>query len=198
MMQMLESGGMPLATDGIRRADEHNPRGYCELERVKSLQYPGPNTWIQELCGKAVKVPHVLLYRLPANCNYKIIFMSRCWNEICASQRVMLEGSPVALQEGTDATVASALRSGVAEVQEWLATQANIRALSVDYNQLMRDAHPQCKEINLFLAGKLDSDRMAMAVDSSLYRQRLTSDKEEMPVRDEHVVWQRLKDLGYL
>lgn len=197
MMQMLESGGMPLATDGIRRADEHNPRGYCELERVKSLQHPGSHTWIQELCGKAVKVPYVLLYRLPANCTCKIIFMSRCWNEICASQRLMLEASHVVIEEEIDATVASALRAGVAEVQEWLATQANIRVLSVDYNQLMRDARPQCKKINLFLTGKLDPDRMAMAVDSSLYRQRLKSE-EEMPVRDEHVVWQRLKDLGYL
>lgn len=198
MMQMLESGGMPIATDGIRRADEHNPRGYWELERVKSLQYPGPHTWIQELCGKAVKVPHVLLYRLPANCNCRIIFMSRCWNEICASQRVMLEGSHIVIEEGIDVTVASALRAGVAEVQEWLATQANIRVLSVDYNQLIRDALPQCEKINLFLTGKLDPDRMAVAVDSSLYRQRSESGKEELPVHDEHVVWQRLKDLGYL
>ena len=35
MMKMLEAGGMELLTDGIRTADEDNPQGYYEFERVK-------------------------------------------------------------------------------------------------------------------------------------------------------------------
>ena len=36
-MKMLAAGGMPILTDGIRQADESNPRGYYELEAVKEL-----------------------------------------------------------------------------------------------------------------------------------------------------------------
>ena len=34
MMQMLGGGGMPLLTDGVRLADEDNPRGYFEFDPV--------------------------------------------------------------------------------------------------------------------------------------------------------------------
>ena len=37
MMKMLSSAGLELATDNIRTADEDNPKGYFELERVKEL-----------------------------------------------------------------------------------------------------------------------------------------------------------------
>ena len=110
----------------------------------------------------------------------------------------MLERSHVVIDEATNATVASALRAGVDEVQEWLATQTNKTVLSVDYNQVIRDQHAQCIRINLFFGGKLDPDRMAVVVDSSLYRQRLKCADEEMPIRDEEVAWKRLRDLGYL
>jgi len=35
MMQALEAGGMPVLTDGIRKNDEDNPKGYYEFEPVK-------------------------------------------------------------------------------------------------------------------------------------------------------------------
>src|SRR5512143_2834059 len=37
VMKMLEAGGLPVMTDGIRTADEDNPKGYYEVERVKDL-----------------------------------------------------------------------------------------------------------------------------------------------------------------
>ena len=36
-MRMLQAGGMPLVVDGVRAADEDNPVGYFEVERVKDL-----------------------------------------------------------------------------------------------------------------------------------------------------------------
>ena len=40
VMQMLEAGGVEIVTDGERTADDDNPRGYYEFERVKSLRGP--------------------------------------------------------------------------------------------------------------------------------------------------------------
>ncbi len=45
MMKMLESGGMPIVSDDLRPADEGNPQGYYELERVKELDKGGDTSW---------------------------------------------------------------------------------------------------------------------------------------------------------
>ena len=37
LMKMLEAGGMQVVQDGIRTADDDNPKGYFEHERVKDL-----------------------------------------------------------------------------------------------------------------------------------------------------------------
>ena len=37
MMQMLVAGGMTALSDGERRADIDNPKGYLEWERIKQL-----------------------------------------------------------------------------------------------------------------------------------------------------------------
>jgi hypothetical protein len=75
MMQMLAAGGMPVLTDGERRADIDNPRGYYEWERIKRL--PQEPECIDEAEGKAVKVVSQLLFALPAKRNYQILFVER-------------------------------------------------------------------------------------------------------------------------
>ena len=46
VMQMLAAGGIPVLGDDLRRADEDNPRGYLEYEKVKSLERD--STWLPE------------------------------------------------------------------------------------------------------------------------------------------------------
>ena len=41
MMRMLEAGGLPPLTDGLRAPNDDNPLGYYEFERVKKL----PERW---------------------------------------------------------------------------------------------------------------------------------------------------------
>ena len=41
MMKMLEAGGLPPLTDNIREADDDNPKGYYEFERVKQIEHDG-------------------------------------------------------------------------------------------------------------------------------------------------------------
>ena len=38
-MKMLQAGGLEVMTDGLRQADESNPKGYFELESVKLTFY---------------------------------------------------------------------------------------------------------------------------------------------------------------
>lgn len=88
MMQMLDDGGVPVVTDNIRAADADNPRGYYEFERVKKIRQD--ISWLPDMCGKAFKMVSQLLYELPANHRYRIIFMERDMDEMLLSQEKML------------------------------------------------------------------------------------------------------------
>src|SRR6267378_7048356 len=82
-MKMLEAGG-------LRTADEDNPKGYYEDERVKDLYRRGDKTWLRESRGKVIKIISFLLKSLPDDNNYKVLFMHRNLREIVASQNKML------------------------------------------------------------------------------------------------------------
>ena len=89
-MKMLAAGGMPVLTDGVRTADESNPKGYYELEAVKELHKQSDTSWLEDARGKAVKVVSFLLTWLPETYDYKVIFMQRDVREVIASETTML------------------------------------------------------------------------------------------------------------
>ena len=97
MMQMLYAAGLPVITDQLRTADEDNPKGYFEIERIKGLYQENDKSWLVDYKGKAVKIISFLLLHLPAKINYKVIFMERDLDEILASQKKMLQnrGNPM-------------------------------------------------------------------------------------------------------
>lgn len=88
MMQVLQAGGLPLLTDARRVSDQHNPKGYWELERVKFIA--ADNSWLSEAKGKGIKIVAPLIPFLPLNLHYQIVFMKRDVSEIIDSQNRML------------------------------------------------------------------------------------------------------------
>ena len=88
MMQMLAAGGLPVLSDGERKADADNPKGYLEWERIKQL--PKDPSIIAEAEGKVVKVISQLLLSLPEGHEYRVIFMQRPLPEVMKSQEEML------------------------------------------------------------------------------------------------------------
>ncbi|HEY79612.1 MAG TPA: sulfotransferase family protein [Anaerolineae bacterium] len=170
MMKMLEAGGMDLVIDGMRVADEDNPKGYYEFERVKQLD-KGDVAWVADARGKAVKVISALLEHLPPEYEYKVLFMNRKMPEVLASQRKMLarrgERSDI-----SDERLAGLLRKHVNQVKLWLAQQPNFEMLDLDYNAMLADPEPWVERINAFLGGELNARAMAEVVDPALYRNR--------------------------
>jgi hypothetical protein len=171
MMMMLEAAGIHPLTDRERGADQDNPKGYFELERVKKLK-EGDTEWVKGARGKAVKVISALLSHLPKGYNYKVLFMVRTLPEILASQRKMLINRGEDPDKISDAEMAGYFEKHLRQVREWLQSQANFSLLEVDYNQLLTDPEPLVHEINLFLGGDLDEERMLRSIDPQLYRQR--------------------------
>ncbi len=170
MMKMLEAGGMDLIIDGIRAADEDNPKGYYEFERVKQLD-KGDTAWVADARGKAVKVISALLEYLPPENRYKVLFMNRKMPEVLASQRKMLERRGET-SDISDEKLAELLRKHVQQVKLWLAQQPHFEMLDLDYNAMLADPEPWAERVNAFLGGKLDVRAMVEVVDPNLYRNR--------------------------
>src|SRR5512143_824098 len=80
MMTMLTAGGLEPLTDNIRVADEDNPKGYFEFERVKQIEHD--KAWLEDAQGRVVKLISALLKHLPPSYSYKVIFMRRAMPEI--------------------------------------------------------------------------------------------------------------------
>ncbi len=174
MMKMLQAGGLELLVDNIRTADEDNPKGYFEFERVKQVQED--SSWLAEAQGKVVKVISQLLYDLPATERYKVIFMRRRIEEVLSSQKQML------LRRGTDdpSVPDDALRhtflKHLDDVTEWLRRQPAFEVLFINYNRMIQGPEEPVSKINAFLGGKLDTEAMKAVVDPALYRQRQPDD----------------------
>lgn len=170
MMQMLQAGGMKLLTDERRAADQHNPRGYFEYESVK--RSGADVSWVQLAGGRAVKVIHLLLRHLPADRQYRVIFMLRGMQEVIASQRAMLKASGRSGAQIPDDKLAGIFEQQLLEVRRWLAERPDFQVLYVNYRDVLSDPFAAAQTIALFLGGKLDVSAMAGVVEQSLYRQR--------------------------
>ena len=91
MMKAIHSGGIEPIIDHIRKADEDNPKGYYEFEPVKKTKED--TSWLADAPGSVVKMVYRLLYDLPGNYDYRVVFMQRDLKEVLASQKKMLDRS---------------------------------------------------------------------------------------------------------
>ncbi len=171
MMQMLHAGGLPVLSDGLRVADDNNPRGYFEYEPVRRLR--ADRSWLPQARGHAVKIIHLLLrdLLLDGSLNYRIVFMQRPTEEVLASQRTMLARDGKAAADA--ALLKKAFEGQLAQIQAFLAAQPGVTVLPVQYHQLLREPLAAAGAISTFLGIDLDTAAMVRAVDPALYRQRV-------------------------
>jgi hypothetical protein len=168
MMQMLEAGGIPVLTDGIRVPDEDNPRGYFEFEPVKRTKEDA--SWVEQARGKVVKMVSMLLFDLPPRERYRVIFMTRDMDEMLASQAKMLARQGPAPSGAENAAMADLYRKHLAKVRDWLARQPNFQVIYVSFNDVLKDPARCVADVVRFLDGAVDAAAMAELVDRTLYR----------------------------
>lgn len=170
MMQMLAAGGMPILTDDQRQPDIENPRGYFEWESAKLL--PQRPELIQEAEGKAVKVISQLLFALPGEREYHIIFMERPFGEVVASQAEMIRRKQTSGSNLLPSAMIAALQAHLNQVNAWLASRNNLSVHRVKHNEVISAPRAVATGVQAFLNRPLDVEAMAAQVDFSLYRQR--------------------------
>ena len=171
MMNMLAAGGLEVLTDQLRTPDDDNPVGYFELEDVKKL-INGEHSWLAQSNGKVVKVISTLLPYLPNQYHYRIIFMRRAIEEVLASQRKMLINRGESTDKISDEKMAEMFEKDLQQSERWLNSQPHATRININYKQLITTPSPLIAEINTFLGGGLDENRMLGVIDPSLYRQR--------------------------
>lgn len=192
IMQMLAAGGAPILSDGKRPPDQDNPRGYLEWERIKQL--PKDPDCIDQAEGKVVKVISYLLFALPADRQYRVIFMQRPLAEVLKSQEEMLK------RRGTyDSADSSAMKAAfeehLIEVDRWLDSNPNATVLRLHYHAILQDPKATAQRVADFLKIPLNTDvnmknvkiddlnidlnleKMAAEVDQTLYRNRVKPDR---------------------
>ena len=171
MMKMVDAGGIPPLTDELRAADEDNPKGYYEFERVKDLEKEKDKTWVRDARGKVLKVISFLIKDLPDDNAYRVVFMRRDLGEVLASQNKMLAHRGEA-NSTSDDTMTEAYLNHLASVRILARKRPNMEMMEIRYDQTFSSPRETAARVNQFLGGTLDETRMTEAVDSELYRNR--------------------------
>ena len=174
MMNMLTAADLEIVSDRARTADEDNPKGYFEDERVKELAEMDDTTWLRAARGKVIKVVSSLLQYLPKDNSYKVVFMRRNLHEVLASQAKMLDRRG---EENTseDEDMLRMYESHLDKVKFQLRFRDWFDVLYLDFSEVVGDPETQAKRLNEFVGGHLDVEKMAMQVDPNLYRNRAES-----------------------
>jgi hypothetical protein len=169
VMQMLDAVGINPLTDGERAADENNPKGYFELEKVKQLKIT--NNWLDDAQGKSIKVVSPLLPYLPQGLSYRVIVIERDIDEIVASQHQMLK------KMGEESADLSDEKLKVYLVGQLNASKNRLHVhdvpwLGVSHSDTIEHPEQTAEKIAEFLGGDLDIKAMSQVVDVSLHHQR--------------------------
>ena len=168
MMQMLNAGAMPVLTDNVRQADISNPRGYFELEAVKQTRHNA--AWLVDAPGRAVKMIYRLLYDLPDDHEYRVLFMRRELRQVVASQQAML--GKTGASDAENHRMMAIFQKELDSVDAWLKGRSNFTVLNVPHERIINNSAHQVEQIKMFLNYPLDTSAMCAVVDPALHRRR--------------------------
>lgn len=167
MMQMLDKGGMKTLTDNKRIADDSNPKGYLEYEKVMSIHKD--NSWLNLAKNKSVKVVAPLLKFINPEHRYKIIFMTRDLNEIVKSQQKMIGKDPTVIPVSLYNSYLEQLNS----IEIWKNTEPGVELIYVDYNEIIKNPDSLIDKVVSFVGTDLNQSKMSSCIDKSLYRNKV-------------------------
>ncbi|MDX5428980.1 MAG: sulfotransferase domain-containing protein, partial [Bacteroidota bacterium] len=156
MMQILDNSGIPVLSDGQRKADPFNPDGYFELESIKEMPYT--SKMIEGAEGKALKIVIPLIRFIPPKAHYKVIFMNREISDVIRSQD-RLKGEP-RMEFPLD--LAMQLENERERTRKWLDDQPHIQWIEVSYERLKNREEKQIQDIQDFLGIKHSTKWMSI------------------------------------
>jgi len=170
MMRMLAAGGIEPLVDDERAPDIDNPLGYYEFQRVKTLKQD--SSWLAQARGKALKVIYKLVYDLPADVPYRIVFLERDLDEVLASQEAMMRRSGLDPDQIGREVLIKLFQAEIFAFRRWVEAQANVRIYYANHARVIADPLTTAQEIAQFLGLTMDTAAMAEVVAPELHRNR--------------------------
>ena len=113
-----------------------------------------------------------LLLSLPAQHEYRVIFMQRPLPEVMASQDEMLRRRGTFNPNENNSAVTRAFQDHLSEVYGWLNSKPYVSVSRVQYHSILSEPKQTAERVANFLQLALDIEAMARQVDETLYRQR--------------------------
>ncbi|MFO8100805.1 MAG: nucleotide pyrophosphatase [Dehalococcoidia bacterium] len=166
MMQMLHNGGLPVAFDESRPADEHNPKGYFELAGGKIINQLIDGTFdMGAHRGLFVKVTAYGLKFLPEG-SYRVVYMMRNIEEVLDSMYKM--GGEMDREKDRDLFTRLDRFS-----LKLLDDRDDIKYITINYRDVINNPRFVIEKIGNFLGEQIDFEGAVEAVDDKLYRNRV-------------------------
>ena len=168
IMQILANGGIPTSSDQSRPADEHNPKGYYELEGGKIINKLIDGSFpFDRYKGSFIKITAYGLKYLPPD-NYVIIYTERNVEEIMESMEKMAK-----ISDDKRIDTKTAFMNLNLMIKNKINQRDDITVLYLNYNNILSQPEKEIKKINTFLnSDETDFKAMIQTVDPTLYRQR--------------------------
>lgn len=168
LMQILHAGGVPIASDSSRPPNNHNPKGYYELEGGKIINRLIDGTFpLRKYRGTFVKITAYGLKFLPLG-KYKIIYSERNIEEVLDSMEKM-----TGIRDENRYKTKEAFIKLNRIMKRTIIEREDIDILFLNYNEILSDPKTHIKSIPEFLdLPEADLDNMIQTIDTKLYRQR--------------------------
>ena len=171
LMQILSNGGLPTSSDQSRPADEHNPKGYYELEGGKIINRLIEGTFpFDQYKGSFIKITAYGLKFLPPG-NYKIIYSERNIEEIMESMEKMAK-----ITDENRVDTKNAFMNLNTMIKNNIQQRDDIKLLFMNYNEILKNPKQEISKIITFLkTSDANTEAMMQTIDKKLYRQRSLS-----------------------
>ncbi len=155
-----------MASDGKRKPDRSNTKGYLEVESIIDKLKDNPD-YVFNFEDKVLKVIAYGLQYLPPG-NYKLIYLDRNIEEILDSMEEMMRAKD---EERNDTKKAFIKLNNKTKAD--IKVREDMQVLFANYNEILSSPKKHLEDIHCFLEERnLNLEKMIDAVDGKLYRQR--------------------------
>jgi len=168
LMQILHAGNIPTAFDEIRPADNHNVKGYYELEGGKIInKLIGKEFPMSRYKGHFIKITAYGIKYLPPG-DYKIVYTERNIEETLDSIEKMIKNEEFNRDE---------TRNNIIKLDKLIKNEINerddINVLFVNYNDILKNPKENIIKILKFLnLSEENLQKMIDTVDLRVYHNR--------------------------
>jgi hypothetical protein len=168
MMQLFKAANADIATDAIREEDENNPKGYYELEAVKSIVKN--NAFLKELNGKSIKIVAPLVTFIDLSLEYRVVFMLRDLDEVVQSQEKMVGKD----QQDQKEKFKSMYALHIEKSRQFLHAH-HIPFIEIQHRELLQNPDSSLQHLIDFCGLETSLEELKSVIDDSLYRNRKES-----------------------